>query len=85
MPNKPNQQADQPPKSPRRRTRSPKGEYTGKNETAWEAEELETTLPKKIDHTIKPKISTWSEVDAGLHSQQQRLRPRLNTVKIIEH
>lgn len=72
-----NSKPNQPSRS---RARSTDGTYKGGVETgeAWVPTEVETTLEKDIDYTIKPTIKPSG--DAGTYSQKPKVRPSFGNV-----
>ena len=72
-----------PPK--RRRARKADGTYRANNpETktneAWEPVEVETSLPKKQDYSIKPKVGGPSATSGGKYSKKPSVRPTFGKV-----
>lgn len=72
-----------PPK--RRRARKADGTYRANNpETktneAWEPVEVEASLPKKQDYSIKPKVDGPSATSGGKYSKKPSVRPTFGKV-----
>ena len=76
-------------KSPRKRARKPDGKFKGDNpltpdvNEAWEPTEIESTLPKKKDYSVKKKVNTLSTNSAGKYHFGKKLRPNLGKCKVI--
>jgi hypothetical protein len=66
--------------SSRTRARSSDGTYQGGVETgeAWVPTEVEASLDKDIDYSIKPTIKPSG--DAGTYSQKPKVRPSFGNV-----
>jgi hypothetical protein len=76
MPTNSNKQSQ----SSRTRARSSDGTYQGGVETgeAWVPTEVEASLDKDIDYSIKPTIKPSG--DAGTYSQKPKVRPSFGNV-----
>ena len=73
-----------PPK--RRRARKADGQFKGDNPStpdineAWEPVEVEASLPKKQDYSIKPKVEGPSNPSGGKYSKKPAVRPTFGKV-----
>ena len=72
------------PKPKRRRARKPDGKFQGDNPNttaneAWEPTDVAPTK-KKVDHSVKPKVSGVSKNTAGKYSKKDKVRPTFGTV-----
>jgi hypothetical protein len=66
--------------SSRSRARDSDGTYKGGIETgeAWVPTEVEASLEKEVDYTIKPTVKPSG--DAGTYSQKPKVRPSFGNV-----
>lgn len=72
----------------RRRARTPEGHFKADDPTtpvneAWEPVEIEDTLEKEIDYTVKPKVSATST--AGKYNKKTKSRPTFGGVTSIQY
>ncbi len=73
---------------PRRRARTPKGQFDGSNQLngAWEPTEIaEVVKEKEVKYEVKTKIDGSSNSTAGKYSKKSKVRPTFGKVTTTFH